>query len=341
MLGALILLLLTKEHYGISVAGFGFLWGWHHKDWKRGGSVIAGGLAATYVVMGVIMPLFHGGTHPMLSGDGTVVSRYGWLFAPWPEKISTFLMIMIGDGTAHITGLLHLLLLLLSGLMFPLIAPFYLAPASADLLANVLSTNPMPRHNASYHAASCIPIVIIAAVQGYKWLEAKRPTSRSLLAATALAMAATLPMSGLMQYPLLIWELNTLTLTRDKKVLHDVSALLGEEPVVAQANIGMFFSQRSAIYPFPNMLDKSNLVVLHVFQPFSDPDRPHFNIPYGMSTQAFTETLSGFMREENWHIAYWQKPWLVMKRGDAKQDETESRAEITQAIAEMRLVRVR
>lgn len=336
MLAALLLLLLTKEHYGICVAGFGFLWGWKHGDWKRGSALILLGLAATYAILCFVMPWFNGGAHAMLTGDGSnVVSRYGWLAGDWEKRITMFTTLLLGDGSSQFTGIMHLLLLLLSGLMFPLIAPFYLAPAAADMLANLLSTNPMPRHNASYHAAACIPVFVLAGMRGYLWIVDSGRASRTLVATTALALAATFPITGLTQFPIRIWELSPLKLTHNKQPLEEITALIGDRPVSAQANIGMFFSQRKAIYPFPNMVEQTGLAVLHTDQPFSDPAQAHFNIPYGMSTEEYVEVLLLFMAQENWHIAYWKKPWLVMQRGEATRDESEDRAVIQQDILDM------
>lgn len=332
MLAALFLLLLTKEHYGIAAAGFGFLWGLRHGDWKRGIAVMAAGLAATAIILAVVMPHFHGAAHPMLTGEGNVVSRYSWLAAPWPEKLDTFTKLMLGDGSSQITGLMHLALLLLSGLLFPLAAPLYLAPAAADLLANLLSTNPMPRHNASYHAAACVPIFIVAGLQGYMWITSKQLASPKLLATTALALAAVMPLCGLTFFPFRVWELKLSDAKRDTQAISHIASLLGKGPVAAQANVGMFFSGRQAMYPFPNMLDKTDHVVLHLYQPFANPDQQHFNIPYGMNTRAYMEKLRDFMAESGWHVAYWNAPWLVMERGAATEDESNMRAAIGAAI---------
>lgn len=314
LLMSLFLLLLTKEHYGVTVTGFGFLWGWHHRDWKRGTLLMILGVAATYCVLKIIMPHFSGGAHPMFSDEGNVISRYGWLAAPWAEKFQRFFGLFFGDGTPQVTGLLHIFLLLLSGLLLPLLAPLYLAPAAADMLANLLSSNPMPRHIASYHAAACIPVIMLAAAQGYMLTVQKLPRIRKPLIAAAALLALVMPVTGVTALPFSIWELSAISLKQDSRQ-NDVVVLLQDAPVSAQANIGMFFSQREAIYPFPHMLDRSNFVVLYLKHPFADVTRSNFNIPYGTDTDEFVKDVSTLLASNAWGIIYWDAPWLVLKRG--------------------------
>lgn len=319
LLMSLFLLLLTKEHYGVTVAGFGFLWGWHHRDWKRGIMLMILGIAATYCILKIIMPHFSGSAHPMFSDEGNVISRYGWLAAPWTEKLGRAFGLFFGDGTPQVTGLLHLFLLMLCGLMLPLLAPLYLAPAAADMLANLLSSNPMPRHIASYHAAACIPVIMLAAAQGFRLAVQKLPRMRKPLIAAASLLALVPPVTGVTALPFSIWELSAVSLKKDAR-LDDIAVLLQDAPVSAQANIGMFFSQRAAIYPFPHMLDRSNFVVLYLEHPFSDVTRSNFNIPYGKDTSDFVKDVMTVLGSTDWGVIYWDAPWLVLKRGERIRD---------------------
>lgn len=319
LLLSLFLLLLTKEHYGVTVAGFGFLWGWHHRDWKRGTLLMILGVAAIYCVLTIIMPHFSGGAHPMFSDEGNVISRYGWMAAPWAEKFQRLFGIFFGDGTPQVTGILHIFLLLLSGLLLPLLAPLYLAPAAADILANLLSSNPMPRHIASYHAAACIPVILLTAAQGYFLTVQKLPRIRIPLIAASFLLAVVLPATSVTTLPFSIWELSDVSLKQDARQ-GDIAVLIQDAPVSAQANIGMFFSQREAIYPFPHMLDRSNFVVLYLKHPFADVTRSNFNIPYGTDTAEFVKDAMELLGNKEWGIIYWNEPWLVLKRGERIND---------------------
>ncbi len=331
LLASLFLLLLTKEHYGVAVAGFGFLWGWHHRDWKRGTLLMVLGIAATYCVLKIIMPHFSGGAHPMFSDEGNVISRYGWMATPWAEKLQCFYGLFFGDGTPQVTGILHLFLLLLSGLFLPLLAPLYLAPSAADMLANLLSSNPMPRHIASYHAAACVPVIMLAAARGYILAVQKRPRIRKPLIAAAALLALVPPVTGVTALPFSLWELSAVSLKQDGR--HgDITALLQDAPVSAQANIGMFFSQRDSIYPFPHMLDKSDFAVLYLKHPFADAARSNFNIPYGTDTTEFVKDVTMLLANKEWGIIYWDAPWLVLKRGGRIAD-TARDAQVQQALS--------
>jgi len=330
---ALLLLLLTKEQYGVSVAGFGFLWGWRYKDWKRGGFLMAAGMLAAGLILAVIMPALHGGTHAMWSSDGSSAGRYGWINTPWPQLLQAFARLMFSQEY-NFPGVLYLLVLLLSGLLLPLVAPLYLAPAAGDLLANLLSANPMQRHLASYHTAACIPVVLVAAYQGYRCLLARAPEARKPLIVASLVLAAVFPLTGLTLYPFAFWELRKAHIAPDADI-PVIRALLQEKPVSAQANIGIFFSQRREIYPFPRMAEQAGTVVLHLRQPFEAADQERFNIPFGEASRDYIAHLRNFMRQPGWHITYWHAPWLVMTHGAPAQDERAPRAEIAQAIGAM------
>lgn len=329
----LILLALTKEHYGVAICGFGALWGWRYGEWKKAAIIIAAGVAVLYAVLFVIMPYFHGGQHSMLA-SGSTLSRFGWIAAPWEEKAAIFRKLFIGGDIPQVTGLLHLLLLLVSGLMFALAAPFYLAPAAADLAANILSANPMPRHVAAYHAAPCIAVFLLAAAQGYSTLCTWRPHLKKLLAVAALCMASVFPATGLTVFPLRIWELDFPVLRDDKTAIANIKAILDDEPVSVQANIGVFFAERAAIYPFPEKRDAVKKVVLHLVQPFSDPATEHFNIPFGMPTREYVKQLRLQVDDADWSVLYWDGAWLVMERKPAKADAAQH-AQIIKAIEAM------
>lgn len=328
----LALLLCTKEHYGVSVAGFGLLWGWHYKDWKRGGALMVAGVLSLYLVIAIIMPLFHGGQHAMFGNSSDVVGRYGWLFAAWQEKISTLHTLMLGDGTSQITGIMYLVLLLISGLLLPLAAPIWLAPAAADVLANLLSTNPMPRHTFSYHSASIIPVLIMAATQGYLQIVRIIPNYRHYVVSITGLLALLLLTSGLITLPFRFWEITLMPPGKEAHSISTVESLVGSGSLSAQPNIGIYFSQRRFISPFPHRLEQSDFAVLNLTQPFADPDRQHFNIPFGMDTRTYVSAVRQFLSKPDWHVALWQNRWLVMARGAPDKDETPQRLEIAHAL---------
>ena len=81
---------LFKEHLGIMVIGFGFLWGIRNSKWKQGILLVSFGAIYTILVLGVIMPaLSPTGKHVMISNDLDQLSRYGWLGHSLKEVFQT------------------------------------------------------------------------------------------------------------------------------------------------------------------------------------------------------------------------------------------------------------
>jgi uncharacterized membrane protein len=346
MLSALILLLLTKEHYGLSVAGFGFLWGWRHRDWRRGALLIVSGIVTLTILLAWVIPTLHGGTHFMWTHSGTS-DRYSWMSEPWPKPLHTLwhlwfenaddnipglinLLLLLMSGYVSVPGLLYVILLLTSGLLLPLAGLFYLAPAGADIFANLLSFNYVPRSIVAYHSAAIIPVVVIAAYQGYSWLTQKCVIRKSVLAGGTLIMI--IPLFNLALLPFTFWELNHIQLSPDRTAIAHIHDLLPPGDISVQSNVGVFFSAREAIYPFPYGIKQSSAVILHLANPFSAPSWKYSDQPYGEPAFQYFPHLRTFMRQPGWYIAYWQPPWLVMKRGAARRDERTMRTDIMQHI---------
>jgi uncharacterized membrane protein len=330
MLAALALLMLTKEHYGLSVAGFGFVWGIRYRDWKRGGALMAIGLAACVLVLAVIMPAFNGGVHPMMDASLNQ-NRYGWLANAGRNPLQALHNVLLGFGSNDIPGLLYLFGLLCGGLLLPLAAPLYLACGAGDILANLLSSSPFPRHMDAYHSAAIIPVVVIAAYHGYRricetgWIRPER------LHGALLALAFVFPCLFI-DYPFTFWELSAPVLAADRQSIAQIERLLPPGRICAQINVGVFFSGRDFITPYPYGLDNAQAVVLRIANPYSPQSLGHFDNPYRGTMAQFAQSLRGLMQQPGWHITYWHAPWLVMERSPATQEESGIRREIVQQI---------
>jgi uncharacterized membrane protein len=324
MVCCLALLLLTKEHYGMSVAGFGFLWGWKYGQWRRGLALMVIGIAAIPIVILLVMPFFNNGApHPMFTHGASQLNRYSWLSQPWDFKIAMFLHLMLGAQGGSSSGLAYLFALLLGGFMLPLAAPLYLLAASSDLAANLLSANPMPRHWAAYHSAPIIPAVILAAYMGYvRTHAASKIHNHQNYKMVALLTVLYYGMTDL--HIVHFWELGTPGAPYNREEVQRINRLIPPGGVSAQANIGAFFSQREAIYPFPYAPPSVQTVIFQLSQPFArDADR--FNIPLGMSVQNYCMDIHALLRDPGWHIAYWHAPWLVMERGVSTANDQKER----------------
>ena len=310
---ALILLLFTKEQYGLSVVGFGFLWGWRHREWKRAMAVMMCGITFMAALFGLIMPTL-GGNHSMMAHSGTVVDRYSWLGDPWPRKLQV-LNFLLFERTHNSPGIVYICVLLMSTLMLPLAAPFYLAPAGADLFANLLATNSMPRSMGAYHSAAMIPVMLLAAYQGYRVFEARSPLRKDLWQFAMMSMGVMISLAGFI-IPLCTWEISGIKLSYDRAIIEHIKTLLPEGAITAQNNIGPFFAQRPVIYFFPHHTQESAAVILYLVNPFTSSTQDKSNIVYGEPASSYFAHVFAIMQDPHWHIAYWQAPWLVMTRDD-------------------------
>ena len=166
------IILLCKEHFGLMIVGFGFLWGIKHKEWKKPFLLVTLGIICMVLILTVIMPYFSPvGKHLMFAKGQGQLSRYHWLGGSlWevfiniiknPLLVMKTIFIQFGGGFYF----LHLFSLFLG---MPFFGIEYLLPGIADFSANTLSANPMPRGFFSYHSVTLIPVLCVAAIYGSK-----------------------------------------------------------------------------------------------------------------------------------------------------------------------------
>ncbi|MGJ0516395.1 MAG: DUF2079 domain-containing protein [Methylomicrobium sp.] len=328
LLTACFLLLACKEHFGLTVAGLGVVYGTVHKDWRIGTGITMAGLLTIAVVIGAIMPAYSPtGQHLMVkpaSGLEGSASRYGWLgnsldtvienlfLHPW-----TVLKIVFGnmDGGSYLFGLGILFLFL------PVMTPLWLIPTASDLLANLLSANPMPRNIFSYHSATLIPFLTLAALFS---LQKRRPLLKSLSGLGILKLTlclqlmlayyvAPLPLLGAVNY----WQPVHVMASFDKRETL-VQQIVGNGTLSVQANLGAHFSQRNAIYSFPEHIDQSDFIVLKLDSPTlrTAPDDPgvfgtlahHFHL----HLTDYLSQIEQLLSNKNYKLLYWNDPWLVL-----------------------------
>ncbi|MDX1974865.1 MAG: DUF2079 domain-containing protein [Rickettsiales bacterium] len=303
LLFALIILLLCKEHYGLSVIGFGLLWALTYKDWKRGGLIIALGVASLILVLGIIMPLLN--QQPIFQLSAGTAHRYDWLFTH--ESLFATLPTLAIDA-AYYLGF-HLLL----WCALPLGSLAWLLPAASDLLANMLSLNPMMRSASSYHSAAIIVVMMVTALRTASALQKKqRACMRKMMLCVGLATAL-----GFLNAPLSpmrnMWEINLADHTRTMHIGQIAALLSPNDSVAAQSNIGSFFSQRAHITPYIAQTD-AQVIILHLAYPFSD-GNSLFNIPYEVSKEEYLRAVKATLNNRAYGVVYWQDHWLVLKKG--------------------------
>jgi len=329
-------IVLCKEHFGVTVIGFGFLWGIRNRRWKQGILLISFGTVYSILVLGIIMPaLSPTGEHVMLSQGLGQVSRYSWLGRSLKEVFQTVLfhpIYVIKTVIVDMGGANYLLILLIIFLGFPLAAPEYLLPGLADVMANMLSANPMPRSLYAYHSISLIPVLTVAAVYGSerisRWIKrfsVKELAGFAFMTSFILGYYfAPLPLPGAKD----VWAPDHFLNFPDPTVQKIRFQVGDNASVSAQANVGSHFSQRKEIYCFPNKVREVDAIVLRLKSPTTNinnlPEQIKSERKYltssldahlSMDRIEYIDTIERLLTDDMYGVLLWNDPWLVFKRG--------------------------
>ncbi len=318
---ALLLLVLTKEHYGLSVAGFGVLWAWHHRDWRFGFAVACAGLLTLVLVLKIIMPWLNGGLpHPMLRGEmgDKTTSRYHWILsgesprAVWDQWWRLF---YFGASPFSVSGIYYLFGLFLTVCFLPLLAPMYLLPAASDLVAALLSLNQLPRLFYAYHSAPLIPILVTAAVIGMRHNRMNWPLEK-----IPLAVFVTFVLVNTSFYlwedklrGMHIYELGLHQPRIETVLAREAQSIVGQGSVSVQPNISHLFSGRQTLYPFPVRWADSDFIVLHLYHPYGWIEKSPF-IYMKSTVKHYTMVYDILNEHPEYGIRYWQDNWLVLEK---------------------------
>jgi hypothetical protein len=233
--------------------------------------------------------------------------RYSWVNRPLPEAAEV-------AGSLAPSGLSYIFTLLLSTGGAALMAPSFLLPAIADLAANLLSANPMPRSLLSYHSMALVPIFLISAVRGCGESSLRRVFLGVALCASSLLTYWTfpLPLPGSSN----IWQIESLELQRPS-VVGEINKILGPNmSLSAQSNVGGYFSHRLQIYRFPDRLDETDAVVLNLKFPYDPVSYTPFGNPYPF--EELPQVLADMERVvhgREFGLTVWEDDWLLAIRG--------------------------
>ena len=334
MLFCALVILLCKEHLGVMIIGFGILWWIRTRQWIPGTALVLLGAAHFYLVLQVIMPAFSPtGQHVMVSEGLGQLSRYAWLGDSVGDIVRTLItqpIYVLKTVLISMGGLGYLVLLLIPFLFFPLLGLIYLLPGMADLAANMLSANPMPRSEFAYHSVTLIPIFTVAAIYGINKFSMwqKRFSTKEI---SMLVLFASLFMGYLLApFPIPgaknIWAPASFIHLPDSRV-QNIRSIIGDEASISvQANIGAHLSQRPEIYRFPNRVGQVDAIVLWLESPtknihnyLDEQEKRQFisdmlDNHLQMDREDFLASVAELLLDEDFGVAYWDDPWLVLKR---------------------------
>ncbi|MBW2569312.1 MAG: DUF2079 domain-containing protein, partial [Deltaproteobacteria bacterium] len=293
-----IFILLCKEHFGLLVIGFGFLWYLKHRDLKISLLLVLLGGGYFLLVMKVLMPYFSAfDEHAMLVGS---TSRYGWLGHSLKDVFVSIVASPI-ETTRHVLftmngwGYLFLLFLPLMGL--PLLGSEFL-------------------------------VLVVSAIYGSRRFDSlfKRSTLKEPLL-VALILGWFFVFSPVLYN---FWSPKRIIKFHDENYKKIQNIIKPEMSLSVQANIGAHFTQRHKIYRYPNMAGQVDAIILRLESPTTNinnlPDQIKNNRKYltgsldnhlQMDRTEYISSIRSLLSDNKYGVLLWDDPWLVLAQGAA------------------------
>ena len=322
-----IFILLCKEHFGLLVMGFGILWYLKHREFKTSLILVLFGGGYFLLVMKVLIPYFSTfDEHSLIVGP---MSRYGWLGHSLKDVFVSIVASPI-ETTRHVlftmNGWGYLFLLFLSLMGLPLLGIEFLLPGIGDLLANLLSANPMPRAIFSYHSVTLVPVLVVSAIYGSRRFDSlfKRSTLKEPLL-VALILGWFFVFSPALYN---FWSPKRIIKFHDENYKKIQNIIKPEMSLSVQANIGAHFTQRLEIYRYPNMVGQVDAIILRLESPTTNinnlPDQIKNNRKYltgsldnhlQMDRTEYIASIRSLLSDNKYGVLLWDDPWLVLAQG--------------------------
>lgn len=331
LLASCLFILLCKEHFGLLVVGFGIAWALKHKEIKSGLLLVLVGAGHFVLVVKFIMPAFSPtGKHLMFAKDLGQLSRYSWLGNSLEEILITLVtnpIKVFNQVFITMNGWSYLALLLLPVFFLSVFGLMYLIPGMADLMANILSMNPMPRSVFAYHSVTLIPIFVIAAIYGYKKLNQRfNYTITNKVLIVCMLITILFSWKYFPFFPIVggngFWNPKRLTIHNDENY-KTIQELIPEEMSISvQANLGAHFTNRERIFTYPAKVNEVDAVVLYLDSPTKnlnnhDPHRVGSLAHHlQMNPINYLNSIEDLLKDATFEKIVWLDPWLIFTKGE-------------------------
>jgi uncharacterized membrane protein len=300
------LAVLTKEHVGLTVAGFGL---WHALSRRRalpGLAIAAIGIAVTVLAVGLVIP------HFSPTGESGFYGRYGELGGS-PGGVLRTVFTDPGAVAAELAtrrDAAYLFQLLLPLAALPLLAPLVLLGAVPELGLNLLSATRTQTSIHFHYAAASIAALVPAAVLGASRLQRVRaPRGRLAFVVVALSLVANFALG-----PIPIWqafpggeELGTTAhrVNEHDRIAADALKLIPADAVVSTSNsLGGHLSERRRLLSFPLLSDAEWVAIDETRPGNADRIEP---LPYAAA-------IARFRRNGQWRLVFQEDGILIFRR---------------------------
>lgn len=304
------LLLTVKEHFGLSVFGFGLLWGLVYRQWWRASIVMILGLTGFILIVNWAMPAFSPTGELLITGSTVFADeRYGWINKVWNGEMLLLpqLQKMSVDWASYVS------LLFVPLLFLPLMSMLWLLPAGADLAVNALASGSILRTIQGYHNMTVAVVLVVATARTIA--AASNPLrikSEWVVVASVVCFIVTLWLQ------MLLWQAKDFRFShtaKDAQAISDIREKLKAYPAAAlHGNIGIWFLHDTTPYLFPDAREKMDAWVLWINYP-ADWQRasegPVSYTPEPVQVKGMRLALE----REDYGVTYWNAPWMVMEKG--------------------------
>ncbi|MGJ0484891.1 MAG: DUF2079 domain-containing protein [Methylomicrobium sp.] len=329
LLLSIIILLLIQEQFGIVVICLGLTYYITYRRPKKSLFIVGIGVIYTFVLFQYVFPaLSPTGSHVMLSSEFKTISRYNWLGGSiievfihcFSSPLTIFKKMLI-----EMEGYRYIILLLLPyGMIFPCLGIEILLIGLADFAINALSLLEMQRSILSYHSVTLIPIIIIAAMIGYKRFIKFSPTMLCRMAIVATASAFFILF--MISFPVLlgknsVWILSPFPVKNPE--LSKIKKLIPENAALSvQVNIGPHFSQRKFLYSYPYNINTVDYILLRIEDPngLLKDNSFRFIKHNGMDQKNYLTSIKCLLGSGKFRIEYFNPPWLILNKSSAPSD---------------------
>lgn len=253
--GALVLVLATREDAALAVIGVGLWLAFGRRQWLVGAATAVGAFAVLWADLKWVIPAFRGEPYSHLARYEAFGRSLGEILAGIVlHPLRTLARIATPDR------LVYLLAMLLPLGLLPLLGPAELAGALPALTQNLLSRDPVLFHHRTPYQSFVLPFLLLAAIAGTARLAARRspPVVRGAL---LLAVVASLVLSSRMmnQFAVYRWwpDASQWAAHRVLARVPDAAAVSAQDPYVPHLSL------RPLVFVFPVGIEKADHLVLN------------------------------------------------------------------------------
>ena len=307
-----IFLAMVKEHYSISLIGFGIIWAWSHKSYKTGLILGLIGLAISASIFFVIMPILSNHTeHVMISNsalqnNAPMFKRYQWLTGSTADILSE-----LPQKLATAANIKFLYAMFVPFLLLPLgRGRIFILAAISDFAAILLSDFVFQKSINLNYSPGIIPVLIVASCYSLNNGLLSKPKYQKpvklLLLITTAAFALNVMWSPIARLNLINNEYMDWTTGKDFQ--DAIKYIPNDASVMADDVTATMLSDRRFITGLvPEALKSVDYVIIRL-----NPQRYYF-----INQLIVLDNINNakaFLNSPNWGLIYWRYPYAIFKK---------------------------